>query len=286
MPNENIEQETLTESEVISLLNTETPAVPARKGYEDYVAEAAAEASSQDAGQVEESNTDDDLLPEKFKGKSAAEIAASYAQLESEFGRRNNEVGSLRKLTDQLLELKKETSETATEARKKVDVDSLLTNPDDVINSAVDSNPRIKALEEKLLNADIAKEKAKFEGKYPDWATTLNTPEFAAWIKESPVRSRLLIEADANYDYATGTELFDMYTESKGNAIEDAKTARNAKARNTAKQAVTESGGANVEKSKPKFRRTELIQLKLTNPGKYEAMLPEIMEAYAQKRVI
>lgn len=285
MPENNIEQETLTEAEVVSLLNTEAPTTPTRKGYEDYVAEAKADAAPvTDEGQADDSNTDDDGVPDKFKGKSAAEIAASYAQLESEFGRRNNEVGSLRKLTDQLLELKQDKPETP--ATPVLDVDSLLNNPGDVINSAVDNSPRLKALEDKLASASIEEAKVKFEGKYPDWMTTLNTPEFAAWIAESNIRKEALIKADRDYDYATGTELFDMYTQEKGNAIEDAKTARDAKARKTAKQSVTESGGTNEPKAKPKYRRTELIQLKLNDPQKYAAMLPEIMEAYAQKRVI
>jgi len=288
MPEVIQEQENLSSEEVVSLLGDDTPSTPTRKGYEDYLAEAEAEAV------IEGSIGDDDKgtpkkptfdMPEKFQGKTAEEIAASYVELQSEYGRRNNEVGSLRKLTDQLLELK--TDETKTEQEThKVTADSLLENPGDVINTAVESNPRLKAIEDKLIKDDRVVELSKFEDKHPEWKTTLATKEFQSWVMGSQLRQRLLIEADQNYDYVTGSELFDMYDLAKGNAVKKATKERNNKARSNAKQAVTETGSANEPAGKPKFKRTELIQLKLTNPRKYESMLPEIMAAYADKRVI
>ena len=280
------EQQELSTEEVVSLLNDDAPAATTRKGYEDYVKEAEAEAAVEDKSEADDKAGEQTTfnMPDKFQGKSAEEIAASYVELQSEYGRRNNEVGSLRKLTDQLLELK-DTPETEGKPAK-VTADSLLENPDDVINTAVDSNPRLKALEERLINSDRATAKEAFEEKHPDWEKTIHTPEFKEWVMESQLRQRLLTEADANYDYATGSELFDMYDLTKGNAIKDATDERNKIARKSAKQAVTETSGAAEQKGKPKYRRTELIQLKLSNPAKYEAMLPEIMAAYADKRVI
>lgn len=289
MPDTNNEQESLSTEEVVSLLTDDTPSnQPVRKGYEDYVREAEAEATADESNdkvekedKVEESGFE---MPSKFEGKSAEEIAASYMELQSEYGRRNNEVGSLRKLTDQLLELKTDTPKE--ETKTPVDVDTLLSNPGDTINEAVESNPRLKAIEDKLVKADQDEALGRLETKHPNWVKTLQSEEFQAWIMESPIRQRLFVEADTNYDYDTGSELFDMYALSKGNAVSEAKQERDTNARKSAKQAVTESGGNAEGKPKKKFRRTELIQLKLTNPAKYAAMQEEIMQAYAEKRVI
>ncbi len=280
------EQENLSTEEVVSLLQVEDPSgQPKRKGYEDYAAEAVKAATA--TTEVEDDKPDASKatfnMPDKFAGKTAEEIAASYVELQSEYGRRNTEVGSLRKLTDQLLELK----ETKPKIEPvKVTTDSLLDNPDEVINTAVDSNPRLKAIEDKLIQGDRAEAKLAFDTKHPEWDKTLHTPEFQSWVMETQLRQRLLIEADKNYDYATGSELFDMYDLEKGKAVKDATTERNAKARKSAKQAVTEDGGGGEPKGKPKYRRSELIQLKLSNPAKYDAMKEDIMQAYADKRVI
>lgn len=288
-----IEQENLTETEVISLLNDEVSpsTTPSRKGYADYVKDAEDEAATSDtdddAGANDDKDTpDESKIPEKFKGKTAAEIAASYAQLESEYGRRNTEIGSLRKLTDQLLELKTDNTESKAPERKKLEVDDLLSNPGDAIDDAVSNSPRLKALEDKLASEDLAKSKSAFEQKHPTWETTMASDEFASWILESPLRTRLFKESNANYDYATGSELLELYDAVKGTAITEAKDQRNTTARKSAKQAVTESGGNQDSKPKKMYRREELIQLKLRNPAKYEAMKDDIMKAYADKRVI
>ena len=39
-------------------------------------------------------------LPTKFQGKSMAEVVSSYENLEKELGRKGQELGELRKLTD------------------------------------------------------------------------------------------------------------------------------------------------------------------------------------------
>ncbi len=282
MTTENVEQEKV---EVVSLLNEDPkPDTTERKGYDYYVKKAEQEAAATEDETGDAKPSDDDATPEKFKGKSTADIIESYTKLEQEYGRRNNEVGDLRRLTDQLLELNKPKQEEA--PAKKVEVDSLLENPNDTINDVVDNNPRLKAIEDKLAGDVIAADKKVFETAHPDWETTLHTPEFAAWVGESPVRQRMLLEADRDYDYMTGKELFDNYQLSKGNAIADATAERNGKARKAAKTAVTETGGDNSNKTVVKYKRSELIHLKLTDPNRYAAMRDEIMQAYADGNVI
>ena len=279
---EDIEQE----EEFVEVLEKD-PRPDSRRTYEDYVKDAVGNLSEQE-GQAEDNpvKATEVEIPDKFKGKSVEDVIASYQQLESEYGRRNNEVGSLRKLTDQLLELKQPEEKTKTK-REAISVDSLLENPEDVINKSIDDNPRLKALEDKLLEGDVAKDKSTFEDAHPDWQATLHTQEFTSWIMESKFRQRMLLEADKNYDYVTGLELFDMYVETKGKAVADATSQRNTKARQSAKKGVTEQGGTSRE-NKPKkvYRRVDLIQLKVTNPTEYDRRYErEFKQAYIDGRV-
>ena len=43
-------------------------------------------------------------LPKKFQGKSSTEIVEAYENLEKELGRKGQEIGELRKLTDSYLQ--------------------------------------------------------------------------------------------------------------------------------------------------------------------------------------
>ena len=172
MPEEDYEQEI----EVVEVLDKD-PRPDSRRSYEDYVKDAVGN-PDEPVKREEDNHTEasETHIPSKFKGKSLEDVISSYQQLESEYGRRNNEVGSLRKLTDQLLELDKK--ETAKPQRQAVTVDSLLENPDDVITQSIEANPRLKAIEDSLVKADRQKELQAFEAKHPNWTDTVQSQEF------------------------------------------------------------------------------------------------------------
>lgn len=224
-------------------------------------------------------------IPEKFQGKGIEDVVQSYENLEKEFGKRNNELGELRKLTDQLLELqlsKEGTKETPKEIEepKGVDLDTLLDNPTDAVNQLIESNPRLKAIEQKLQQEQQLQVRSKLDERHPNWEVTASTPEFQNWVAESKARTMMFQTAHQTYDYDLAGELFDMYS---GRA-----EGKPAKPKEEMKKAVekqtTESGSTGNAPTKV-YRRADLINLKLTDPNKYEAMEDDILLAYAQGRV-
>lgn len=228
---------------------------------------------------VEEEPKPTPAIPSKFKDKSLEDVVSAYENLEREYGRRNSEVGELRKLTDQMLQLESQKKAEA-EAPKGIDVDSLLDNPGMAINSAIESNPRLKALEEKLLGAERENGKKQFEAKHSDWQDVASNPEFQGWIQSSKIRSEMFQRAHQNYEYDVADELFSMYKEASGiKRQESAKTTSK-----KLKQAAVETGSTNVAKRKI-YRRADLINLRITDPNKYDAMEDDIMRAYTEGRV-
>ena len=295
MPNEAHEQEQ-DNFEYESLLGDNTPASePERKGYEYYAAKAAQEAEGT-ASTAEVTNASpaepadkvqETTIPEKFKGKSPEEIIEMYTNLESEFGRRANQIGELRRVNDQLLELSDPSEKKTTPDRKPVQVDTLLENPDQVITEAVDNNPRLKAIEEKLTKADILEAKTRFETAHPQWQQQLQSDQsFQQWIMESPLRQKLILEADKNYDYDTAKEVYDLYDQVKGNKVQEATDERNSNARQAVDKQVTESKSLGESQPKKKFKRSEIIHLRIHNPALYEQRKAEIMDAYNNDRVL
>ena len=223
-------------------------------------------------------------LPDKFRGKSTEDIVKSYTQLEQEFGRRNNEVGELRKLTDELLSLQLSEKEKETLPDYELDVDSLLDNPQEAISRAVENHPKFKQFEEAQRTTSTNQAKASFQEKHPDWQDLVNSQDFAGWIQESAVRSNMYQKANTDYDYAVGDELFTTYKALRGQTIAADTETKNSNAKQALQKASVEKGSSQGT-TKKVYRRADLINLKLSNPAKYAAMEPEIMKAYNEKRV-
>lgn len=293
MPDPSNEQELAYESILPQVDAPVSPNDPQTKGYE-YYAQKAAEATGAEAQTPEDTASPEESpagqapeVPAKFQGKSEAEIIESYLALEKEFGRRGNELGQLRRINDELLELREPAKGTpSAPERKKVEVDSLLDNPDEVINDAVDNNPRLRKLEQSLEQDRISKEKAAFESAHPNWNEQLTSDaNFQQWITGNPIVAQSLVKANDDYDYVTIKQVYDMYAQTHGTKVEQAEQARNAGARQSVKEQVQEGRGSQ-EQRKPGFKRSEIIELRLKHPQLYEAKKAEIMEAYANKRVI
>jgi hypothetical protein len=238
--------------------------------------------------QEKQAATDDVEIPKKFEGKSMEDVVKSYTELEKEFGRRNNEVGELRKLTDQLLGLqlaeKEQTAAKEKPKRPNVEFDSLVENPNEAIDAVVGSHPKLKELEEKLVLKERQEAQAAFESKHNDWKDLVNSEEFRGWVSETKGRQRMFLEADSNYDYELADELFSMYKSTKGEQVVVDKEAEEAARDQALKDAASEKGTSGQKATKV-FRRSQLIQLKVSDPAKYQSLLPEIELAYQEGRV-
>jgi hypothetical protein len=223
-------------------------------------------------------------VPEKFKGKSTDDIIKAYQNLETEYGRKGNEIGELRRLTDELLglQLEKKTQETK---ERVVTSDELFEKPNEVLREVIANDPDIKELKQQIRANSIQQSKKGFEDRHPDWQSVMASSDFQSWIHESSTRTRMLIEADKNYDYETGSELLTLYkqinkvnTEAKEKEVKD-------KRQQDLKDSKTMSGATGESQPKKVYRRKDLIELRLRNPSKYDAMSDEIMLAYKEGRV-
>jgi len=232
---------------------------------------------------VEEPDLD---IPEKFRGKGLKDIIKSYTSLEQEFGRKSNEVGELRRLADEIIKQNLELNTGGIPAKKKLEVDDLLEDPEKAISSAVENNPRLKQLEERLINEERAKAKQAFENKHPDWMDVVNNPQFQSWVTSSPMRTKIFQEANASYDYQAGAELLDLYKEIYSTKIAEAKGEQKA-AREKALKAATVEKGSTGQSSKKIFKRDELMNMIKYNREKYNdpAFQAELVKAYAEGRV-
>lgn len=238
------------------------------------------------AEETKPENTDEDL-PEKFKGKSVKDIVKAYEEAEKLVGRQAQEVGELRKLTDQIL--KNQLAATKQPEPQAQEVD-FFDDPKAAVDRVVESHPAVKQAREAAASMKAMQVKKALEDKHGAIDSYKDDPDFINFVKASKVRLALAAAAD-NYDYDAADELFSTYKE-----LKQVKAAKSEEAQKQVKEAQDKSAkslkAASVpmasgtgESSKKIYRRADLIKLKMTDPNRYEALSDEIMKAYQEGRV-
>lgn len=205
----------------------------------------------------------DSEIPERFRGKSPAEIARAYAELEKMNSRQAQDLGKMRKTVDDMiaLELQKAGGGQDAPSTKPVTTDELWDNPDDAISRVVDKkvSSRVEELERELLNERVARAKGEFEKSFPDWQSDVQDPAFINWVKESPYRTRLAMDADRG-DFGAAETLFGTYRDLK-KARESEQ--RKEEAKRKVKEVALESSGAGASEPTEKVSRSALMEKRI-----------------------
>lgn len=222
-------------------------------------------------------------VPDKFKGKTTEDVIKSYMELESTVGKQGQELGELRKAADNFIRTPPNgQGDGRTVDYKTIDFDSL------------EEPEKVKAVLDKELGPirnelhEVKKEKlnARLQSNHPGYMDIVNDTDFQQWVMKSPVRMEMFARADRNFEYEAADELFTTYKAIKGivtsnEAKEEAKQ-ENQKAFT---QSRMETGSVEDTAPKPRYRRADLIQLKIKDPARYAALESEIMRAYQENRV-
>lgn len=258
--------------------------------------------------------TADDDLPADLKGKSPKEIAKMYRDAQQLIGRQGSELGDLRRRADLAIEASLRATAAAKPAAKadaaaepQIDETDFFSKPKETIAKMIANHPLIQEIKQTLgqAAADQQTQRAtaateRFNQAHPDAATILADPEFRQWVQASTVRAELLHRAHTRFDFAAGDEVFSTYKALKGlNKAAVADTAAEAAAGEAArtlakrKQALRDAGvpsGAQAGAGKPSqtkkiYRRADVLKLMEEDPDRYDALAPEISQAYAEGRV-
>ena len=125
---------------------------------------------------------------------------------------------------------------------------------------------------------------AMLKDKHPDMAEVLGDQQFVNWVGESQFRTKLLQQADRNFDYEAADEIFSLWKDRKAlisQTVGAEKNSRNA----SIKSASTGGASGSPTNSRKIFRRADIIKLMKNDPNRYAALSDEIMLAYQEGRV-
>ena len=231
----------------------------------------------------EEIQAQEQELPKKFQGKSEYEIAEAYENLEKELGRKGQEIGELRKLTDSYLQSQiNQQGQTTTPAE---DVD-FYDNPEQAVRQIIDNHPRFREFAEQNQKQQASMTAQQLEKAHPDFQKVVGDGEFQEWVNGSKIRQRMYKDADS-YDFDSADELLTTWKErqmiSKTQEVNADKKSKRAVAMKTGEGVSRASGESTA--GKKIYRRADLIRLKTTDPTRYDNLADEIYQAYAEGRV-
>jgi hypothetical protein len=235
-------------------------------------------------------------LPEKYRGKSIHDIIAMHQNAESELGRKNNEVGVIRKLADELIGVRAvERQANPPTPRKPLTTDELLNDPEskilEVVKEATDASVRDTETRVRRMEADLQVQ--AFERKYPGFQDTMNAPEFGSWLQSgSDYRKRLALRA-AEGDYSAADELFGLYNDHTASRTppQNAEPAQPSGPSAARASSTVRSGGSHANgvvpgnDGKKMLSRAELLDMRINRPDEFDMRQDEILAAYREKRV-
>ena len=228
-------------------------------------------------------------IPDKYRNKSIHDIVKMHQEAEKLIGKQAQEVGEVRRLADELLKRQLE-EKKAVETPKEEDTEvDYFSDPVSAVNKAVEQHP---AIAEARLQAQSMKQQQvtqRLMEQFPNFSEVTQDPRFFEWIKASPVRTRLFTEAHSQFDYESAVELlstWNMMNPSKPQETSNPElVAESKKGTQQSLRTAAVDTGSPAPSSRKTYRRADLINLRLRDPARYEAMSDEIMAAYAEGRV-
>jgi hypothetical protein len=237
----------------------------------------------------EESPTTPDI-PDKFSGKSVEDIVKSYQNLEQELGRKSQEIGELRQLSDSFLkaEISRNDGQTSLQSENSngETESDFFEDPSKAVNSLIENHPKFQEFQKFQARQSQDTNKAHLEQTHPDYIDIVQDSNFQDWVKASKFRVDLFEQAD-KYDYAAADELLTHWKErsmiDKTAEVQEKQKAtrkKNLKAGKTESRVSSESTAG-----KKTYRRADLIRLKQNDPTRYADLSDEIFNAYAEGRV-
>ena len=240
----------------------------------------------QEEPQVQAESEDD--IPDRYRGKSVKEIARMHQEAEKLIGKHAQEVGEVRKLADELIKRQLDTpTKVETKATEEDEID-FFADPEKAVSSKIEKHPAIKEAKQQALQMKQMQTYNRLNQEFPDFMQTVQDPEFAEWIKKSPIRMQLYTKADAEFDYDSAAELLNTwgYIKPKNVAKQEVPVEVKQAQRAAVQQATMDVGGSSPSTNSTKvYRRADLIRLQIENPDRYVQMQDEIMAAYAEGRV-
>jgi hypothetical protein len=247
--------------------------------------ELAEEQPSEDTAQAGSEQGNEQEIPDKYKGKSVKDIVRMHQEAEKALGRQGSEVGELRRIVDDFVKSQSIKQLQQQQAPEPIDEVDFFADPQKAIERAIERHPKVREAEVVARSMKQAEAVAKLKSEHPDFMEVVTDPSFQEWVGKSRVRQELLVRADQAFDVDAASELLGSFKERKQMVQQTMQTEKVARQQALKQGSTGAVKGSGESASKKIYRRQDIIDLMQRDPDRYQALQPEIMRAYAEKRV-
>jgi len=232
---------------------------------------------------VVEDEPAEDTPPSKYKGKSHAEMVAILEERERMIGQQSNELGNLRSTFDAMAKTQSVPAQPEPEPVEEAD---FFVDPQKAVDSRIANHPALREAQQMAQKLAYAQGVATLQQRHPDVKQVVDDPSFQEWITSSPARTRRFQYADQSGDVDEADDLISTWKQ-LNKTVATAKAAEKTAQKKAVKAASVSGprGNADAASSKRVYRRADIRQLMRSDPDRYDALQPEIMQAYAEGRV-
>jgi len=237
------------------------------------------EEPEQEANETETTTSD---IPDKYKDKSLEDVVRMHQEAEKLLGKQSSEVGDLRKSVDDLLKAKLNEDASSPNKKEEPELD-FYDDPKGSVSKAVENSDTIIQMKELLAKQQQQGVLKQIGDKHPDYEEIIKNQNFVDWIKSSVVRTELFQRAD-KYDFNAADELLSNWKEIKG-VVEKTESLNEKDRKLQVKAASTGGKGSGEPMSRKIYRRSEIVNLMINDPQRYQANVDLFDKAYAEGRV-
>jgi len=231
----------------------------------------------------EQETPQEEDIPDKYKGKSTADIVRMHQEAEKLLGKQSGEVGELRSVVDNYIQTQLDTTTKATqEPEEEID---FFSDPDKAVERAIKNHPSIKQAEAVSQQYKHNAAQSQLQQRHPDMQEILQDSKFAEWIKGSKIRTQLFVQADQQYDAEAADELFTNWKERQGVVSQTVANEKDSRKTAVKNASVGNARGSGEAASRKVYRRSDIIKLMQDDPDRYLSLSDEIMQAYQEGRV-
>lgn len=235
---------------------------------------------------VETEESVEEQLPEKYQGKTVTDIIAMHQNAEQLLGKQGQEVGELRRIVDDFINSQSvKQQETAPTALEDFDETEFFEKPKETIQKLLENHPSIKQSQELARSIQQQEALARLKASHPDYLDVIKDEKFGEWVTKSKIRTKMLQEADKNYDFDSADELLTLWKE-RQQMVQDTVNVETQARKDSVKAASSGTSKGSAERAPRKvYRRADIIELMRTDPDRYASLAADIRQAYAEGRV-
>jgi hypothetical protein len=236
----------------------------------------------------------DPAEPRRFAGKSREDIMEMYLHLEKHDGRLANENGQMQRALQELLVDKRARDLAAnggTKAPTKVEATDLLQHPTEALDPFIEErvSRAISPIQQQLARLEGMLGQTVFNNNHRDAQEVINSEEFAAWTRETPLR-RNIAQMAANGNTQAADDLLSEFKKTKAHRAEvetNEEQERLARAGSVSlEQSRTGNDGTATRQQGKVYTRSQMRALmQSASYAADESLREEVSRAYIEGRV-